>query len=267
MELNEELPEHDAKTIPEHLWPIRQQWINEQFELKKQLILQDDFDWEISDLEHEITKPPLKRIGGVDISFIKDNEVNACASLVVLSFPEFEVIYSRFEMVELKLPYMSGFLAFREVPFLLKLVEDLKQNHPELFPQLIMVDGNGSYHQRGFGLACHLGVLANIPTIGCGKTYLNVDGITFQQIKEWEKTLSKGGEHHALIGQSGTVWGALFRATSTSSKAIFISPGHRISLETTIKIVKLSCSYRIPEPVRQADLMSREYIRKHPLQE
>jgi len=108
-----------------------------------------------------------------------------------------------------------------------------------------------------------LGVLCGIPTIGIGKTFLVVDGLTNDKVKKLGKALSKGGESVQLIGDSGTVWGVLFRSTDNSTKAIYVSVGHKISLDTAVKIVKHCCLYRIPEPVRQADLLSREFIRKN----
>ena len=78
-------------------------------------------------------------------------------------------------------PYESGFLAFREVPHLLECLEDVKRSHPECTPQIIMVDGNGVLHTRGFGLASHFGVLAGVPTIGIGKKLHETDGIAMNQ--------------------------------------------------------------------------------------
>ncbi len=83
--------------------------------------------------------------------------------------------------MRLDAPYIPGFLAFREVPHLLHLIDRLRNTKPEFLPQVILVDGNGIFHQNGFGLASHLGVLANIPTIGCGKTVFFVDGISSVQ--------------------------------------------------------------------------------------
>jgi len=239
----------------------RDKWTKEQLELKKQLIMEDDFPWQWK--ESKEGKEELKYIGGVDISFVKENEEDACASLVVLSYPAFEVVYKCFEMVKLDLPYIPTFLAFREAPHLVKLIEGLRKSKPELMPQLLMVDGNGFLHPRGFGLACHLGVLCGIPTIGIGKTFLVVDGITLNKVKELEKTLKKGGESVHLVGDSSTVWGALLRPTDKGTKAIFVSLGHRIGLETAIKIARQCCLYKIPEPVRQADLLSRDFIRQN----
>jgi len=238
----------------------KKEWEQEQVELKKQLILTDDFSW--------TTQPnqpnTLKYIGGVDISFVKGNEVDACASLVVLRYPDLEVIYEKCEMVKLTLPYISTFLAFREVAFLVKLIEELKSTKPEILPQVIMVDGNGYLHPRGFGVGCHLGVLTGIPTIGIGKTLLFVDGLGIKQVKKmFREQCKNAGDFCPLIGQSGICWGAAFKSTVDSTNPIFVSVGHKISLETAMTLSKITCNFRVPEPVRQADLRSRKYLRKH----
>uniref|UniRef100_A0A0E0GWV4 Endonuclease V n=1 Tax=Oryza nivara TaxID=4536 RepID=A0A0E0GWV4_ORYNI len=125
--------------------------------LKSKLILEDDFGWNLpsmgsnSDQSNANNKGNLKYIGGVDISFSKEDPSTACAALVVLDAGTLEVVHEEFDVVRLQVPYIPGFLAFREV---------------------LMVDGNGLLHPRGFGLACHLGVLADLPTIGVGKNVL-----------------------------------------------------------------------------------------------
>jgi deoxyinosine 3'endonuclease (endonuclease V) len=120
-------------------------------------------------------------------------------------------------MVKLTLPYIATFLAFREVPFLVKLIEDLRSTNPSIFPQIILVDGNGFLHPRGFGLACHLGVLTGVPTIGIGKTFLMLDGLTIKHIKDLEKTLKQGGDVAELKGESGIVWGAVLKKKTTTN--------------------------------------------------
>lgn len=80
-------------------------------------------------------------------------------------------------------PYIPGFLAFREVPILYVLFERLKQKRPDLWPQLVLVDGNGILHQNQCGLACHLGVLIDLPTVGVGKTLFYIDGLTKDRVK------------------------------------------------------------------------------------
>jgi deoxyinosine 3'endonuclease (endonuclease V) len=228
--------------------------------LAKKLVSNNKIDWSIN------PKAPnaLFLIGGVDISFVKDSDEDACASLIVLSYPDFKIVYEQYKMIKLTLPYIPTFLAFREVPFLVDMIKELKDTQPELMPQLILVDGNGKLHPRGFGLACHLGVLTDIPTIGVGKTLLYVDGLIFKNVrKEFLTKTKRGGDYMELVGKSGAVWGAAFRSTDDTKNPIFVSTGHRIDLKTAIEVVKQSCLYRIPEPVRQADLKSRDYIRKH----
>uniref|UniRef100_A0A3P9KZK2 Endonuclease V n=1 Tax=Oryzias latipes TaxID=8090 RepID=A0A3P9KZK2_ORYLA len=81
-------------------------------------------------------------------------------------------------MVTLTAPYIAGFLAFRETPFLLQALQRLKESQPELMPQVVFVDGNGLFHYRGeFGLACHLGVLSGLPCVGVAKNLLQVQGV------------------------------------------------------------------------------------------
>uniref|UniRef100_A0A8C5CVX2 Endonuclease V n=1 Tax=Gadus morhua TaxID=8049 RepID=A0A8C5CVX2_GADMO len=81
-------------------------------------------------------------------------------------------------MVRLTAPYVAGFLAFRETPFLMEALRRLERNRPQLLPQVVLVDGNGLFHYREFGLACHLGVLSGIPCVGVAKNLLQVQGVT-----------------------------------------------------------------------------------------
>lgn len=166
-------------------------------------------------------------------------------------------------MVKLELPYIPGFLAFREVPHLVPLFEQLRADQPRLWPQMVFVDGNGVLHPRGFGLASHLGVLIGIPTIGVGKTFFHVDGLDMREVKaQAAAACHKGGDWIPLIGQSGVEWGAAFRSTDGSSNPIYVSVGHRISLASAVLLTQASCLHRVPEPIRQADLRSREFLRK-----
>jgi len=108
----------------------------------------------------------------------------------------------------MKEPYIPGFLAFKEVNHLVNLINDLKKNAPEYMPKVILVDGNGILHVKGFGLACHLGVLVVIPTIGCSKNVFNIDEINRIKVKEISnKFLNKGGDYYPLIGDSLEQWG------------------------------------------------------------
>ncbi|RIA95435.1 endonuclease V-domain-containing protein [Glomus cerebriforme] len=250
-----------------------EEWARVQTELKLNLIETDDLDFtktiKEDNGEQVIEFNGLNYIGGVDLSFEnnENNEESAIASLIVLKYPSLEVIYENFSSVKLELPYIAGFLAFREVAPLLDLLQNLKKMKPNIFPQVIIVDGNGTLHPRRFGLASHLGVLANVPTIGVGKNFLQIDDgetLTMAHVKATVKEkLKKGGDTYLLQGQSGMIWGAAVRSLDHTTNPIFVSVGHRISLETSIQIVLKCCRYRIPEPTRQADIRSREYIRNH----
>jgi deoxyinosine 3'endonuclease (endonuclease V) len=237
---------------------VREKWKIEQLRLRQQLVTVDSLEFDPNTLKG------LRLVAGVDISFVKNNNVDACASLVVLEYPSLRIVYERYKMVELTLPYISTFLAFREVPFLVDLVQELRVNSPNLVPQAILVDGNGFLHPRGFGLACHLGVLTGLPTIGIGKTLLFVDGVGIELARSiFEENCHKAGDYAPLVGASGTVWGATFKSSDKSAKPIYVSIGHRISLDTACRLTARLCRVRIPEPVRRADLGSREYIRRN----
>ncbi|PKA50662.1 deoxyribonuclease V [Apostasia shenzhenica] len=246
---------------------LQQEWIVVQDVLKQKLILEDDFTWAISPRDAHVNPvgmvEMLHYIGGVDVSFLKEDPSLACGALVVLDACTMNVVHEEFEVVRLQVPYVPGFLAFREVPILLKLLERMKSNAHSLYPQLLMVDGNGILHPRGFGVACHLGVLANLPTIGIGKNLHHVDGITqsrVRQLLESRPNIEK--DIISLVGESGKVWGAAMRSTSGSVKPIYISLGHRISLESSIRVTKFCCKFRVPEPIRQADIRSRVFLQK-----
>lgn len=210
--------------------------------------------------------PALERIGGLDISFVQPGS-GAVASLVVLSFPGLEVVYRANLECVLSIPYIPGFLAFREVGPLQQLLADLKQRAPELFPQILFLDGNGVLHPRRCGLATHLGVLTDIPTVGAAKTLFAVDGLPSERAMKalvGAADAAAGGRRpYPLIGKSGALWGNAL-VTGNGSNPIFISAGHRISQASAVRLVQLITPKRVAEPIRQADLGSRLYIRQHP---
>ncbi|XP_048466623.1 endonuclease V isoform X4 [Rhincodon typus] len=151
---------------------LLREWERQQMELKEQMIDHDTEDWQSNEVFEG-----LERIGGVDLSYIKGDEVNACASLVVLNYPDLKVVYEECWMVCLTTPYIPGFLAFRETPFLEEALKRLQLKDPSLLPQVIFADGNGILHHREFGVACHLGVLTDLPCVGVAKNLLHVNGL------------------------------------------------------------------------------------------
>ncbi|KAF1858688.1 hypothetical protein Lal_00044721 [Lupinus albus] len=275
----------------------QQHWIIEQEILREKLITEDNFTWKLlstqdkSEGSKEEEDEWLKYIGGVDISFSNDDSSMACGTLVVLDFNTLQVVYEDFSLVTLHVPYVPGFLAFREAPVLVEILDKMKRNGNPFYPQLLMVDGNGILHPRGkcfylclvgkrskpltcagFGLACHIGVVANLPTIGIGKNLHHLDDLNHTKVRELLGAKENSSKDFiTLVGSSKRIWGAAMRSTQASIKPIYISSGHRISLQTAVKIVHMTCKYRVPEPVRQvklfailkyADIRSRDYIRK-----
>ncbi|XP_069808182.1 endonuclease V isoform X2 [Dendropsophus ebraccatus] len=225
-------------------------WERKQNALRDRLITSNTETW-----QNMPNLQGLERIGGVDLSFVKEDETIACASLIVLSYPDLEVIYEDCQMVTIDAPYVAGFLAFREVPSLVEAVKRLQETDSSLMPQVLLVDGNGVLHHRGFGVACHLGILTGLPTIGVAKNLLQVDGLENNEShKEQAKELQNGGDFFYLRGSSGNILGAALRSCQKSSKPIYISVGHKISLETAVKLVHSCCKYRVPEPIRQETL-------------
>ncbi|AYV76692.1 MAG: endonuclease V [Terrestrivirus sp.] len=226
-------------------------WQNEQDLLKQQISFNDSFQLE-----------EIKYIGGVDISFEKKDPNNACVFIVIIEMPKSEyhdmkIVYEDHKIIRLNVPYISGFLAFREVSHYKDLIETMKQKAPQFFPQIILVDGFGTLHHRGFGSASHLGVICDVCTIGCAKTLINMDGLFEKDIKQKFKN-----DHNLkeldLVGSSGKIHGKAL--LTGNSNPIYISTGHKISLETAAKVVKKISKYRIPEPIRQADIRSKLYF-------
>lgn len=208
----------------------------------------------------------VRFIGGTDVSFIKGSETDACAALVVVDAASLEVVYAVCRRVVLTAPYIPGYLAFREVGFLVALLHEMRTSAPDMLPDVVLVDGNGLLHPNRFGLACHLGVLTGIPTIGVGKSLHHVDGLSKERVNALSDQCHASGEHALLVGDSGATWGALLRTTDPVSgrfKPVVVSVGHGITLESALAMVRRCTRHRIPEPVRQADLRSREWLREH----
>ena len=227
-------------------------WKKEQENLKNNLSNEDD---------------PLLQdimyIGGMDISYDKFDKKVGISGLVILDYKTFEIVYEDYNLVKIDEPYIPGFLAFREVKHLVKLIDDLKKNSPQFLPQVIILDGNGILHPREFGVACHLGVLTDTTTIGCSKSVFSVDGIYKDSVKNMtSEFLHKKGDSHELIGNSGRQWGYILKSSNQEEDApLIISMGNKITNQTALKIVKKMCKNRIPEPIRLADLITRRLIR------
>ena len=245
---------------------ILEKWRKEQDILKEKLIKTDVYNWDINDYnDNDETKPKmeLKYIGGMDISASK-KDPNIAVSALVVCDRNLKIVYEDYKLVKMEEPYIPGFLAFREVNHLVDLINDLKKNAPQFLPQVILCDGNGILHVKGFGIASHLGVLENIVTIGCSKNVFSVDGINRKMVKDLSKKyLIKGGDSYPLTGDSGTIWGYALKSNDECINPMIISIGHKISNETALKIVKMSILHRVPQPIRLSDKISRKLISEY----
>ena len=242
---------------------ILENWRKEQDELKKKLITTDFYKFNFDNNEQKEGYTELKYIGGVDISASKKYPTMAVSALVICD-KDLKIVYQDYELVEMTEPYIPGFLAFRETKHLVNLINKLKQKSPEFIPQVILVDGNGIFHVKGFGLASHLGVLVDIPTIGCSKTIFSVDGINKKKVKDIaKKYLLKGGDFYPLIGDSKTQLGYALKSNDESTNPMCISIGHKVSNETALKIVQMTTLHRVPQPIRLSDKISRRLIAEY----
>lgn len=180
---------------------------------------------------------PVKTIGGADISFNKYSEV-VYAGIIVLNYPDMTEVCRATVIDRTTFPYISGLLAFREVPALSKAYEQLPVK-----PDVLMLDGQGIAHERRTGIATHFGLLMDIPTLGCAKSRLsgNYDIPGDEPFSETQ-----------LLAKNGEQIGVALR-TKRNCKPVFVSPGHKISIQQSVDIVK-NCigKYRIPTPTRFA---------------
>ena len=241
---------------------FRAEWTTEQADLRQKLDITDTEEWQNDSFKG------LTRVAGVDISFAKDNAVDACITLIILEYPSMKVVHEVTEMVSLDLPYISGFLAFREVPHIARVLGRLREESPEVFPQVVLMDGNGVLHPRGFGAASHIGVVCGVPTLGVAKKFLavpDVDGKALKTSFSQKGVLESAGDAVPIVGTSGTLHGYALRATKAAPNPVFVSAGHRITQKTALALVKGLCKVRVPEPIRQADLRSRAYLRDNGL--
>lgn len=218
------------KPVIENHWDLtEEQARNLQKQLAKKVCLED-------------SNSNIKTVAGVDVAYDKNSDL-IVASIAVLDTCTLNVLDTSIIKDQVTFPYIPGLFSFREMPPLIKAFEKLN-----IEPDLVVCDGHGYAHPRRFGLACHLGVLFDIPTIGCGKTRL---------IGEYDEPGIKRGDQTELIDTNGEVIGAVLR-TQNNVKPVFVSSGHKISIETSCKwILKLSPQYRLPETTRIADHIGR----------
>ncbi len=187
----------------------------EQLQLAKKIVLRD---------AEELSG--LKLIAGCDQAFVDDRIVSA---VVVLSYPDFKLVEWQHAAAKETMPYIPGFLSYRESPVVLEAFAKLKHR-----PQLLMVDGNGIIHHRKIGMASHLGLLLDIPTIGVAKKLL------MGQVQDGKVLIDSQQRGFAIQSRE-------------HAKSIYVSPGHKVSLKTSLSITKKCLTgHKLPEPLHLA---------------
>ena len=183
---------------------------------------------------------PVETVAGIDVSIRDDT---AQAAIAVLRLPDLEVVDTAIHRGEVPFPYVPGLLSFREMPAILPALEALTTP-----PDVLMTDSQGFAHPRRFGLACHLGVLLDWPTLGVAKSRL-----TGEPAGDLDP---EKGARIPLMDEGEQV-GVLLR-TRTDVNPVYVSIGYRITLDDAVRIT-LDCSprYKIPEPTREAHALSR----------
>ena len=192
---------------------------------------------------------PIRTVAGVDLAYPRTatGVVTGRAAVVVLAFPGLEVVEEHVITRPVTFPYIPGLLSFREAPIALAVLQQLRVQ-----PDVLLVDGHGIAHPRRFGIASHLGILLDLPTIGCAKSIL-----IGQAVEPGERP----GDSTPLLHGEEVIGTAL--RTRTRSRPLYVSPGHRISVETAASLVmRCTRGYRLPEPTRLADRLAGQ--RGHP---
>jgi deoxyribonuclease V len=211
-----------------HAWPLT---VEEATVIQQQLAVEVITEDQLGTVQY---------VAGVDVGFEEAGSVTR-AAVAVLSFPELELKEHAIAYRPTTFPYIPGFLSFREIPAVLDALEKVT-----LTPDLILCDGQGIAHPRRLGIACHLGVLIDLPTIGVAKSLL---------IGKHSELPETRGSWQPLLHRGETI-GAVLR-TRTGVKPVYVSSGHRISLPTAIDyVMRCTPKYRLPETTRWADKLA-----------
>ena len=189
----------------------------------------------------------INYIAAVDVGYINDANISLCV-IVIFSYPELELLNIISHHNITSFPYIPGLLSFREGSVILETFKKL-----QIQPDIVIFDGHGIAHPRRFGLASHIGLLLNIPAIGCAKSFL---------YGCYEEPGKKKGSRTLLYNDQHKPIGVVLRSRE-NVKPVFISPGHLVGIHESAEIV-MNCltSYRIPEPLRLADIEVRKFKKK-----
>ncbi len=196
----------------------------EQLKLRERVELNDGFS-------------KIRTVAGLDVSYSKSDRKKACGACVVIDYKTKKIVEEKTIFTDIEFPYISTYLSYREIPVVEKLIKNLETD-----PTVFIFDGNGILHPYFIGLASHAGVKFNIPSIGVAKSLLC------------------GDIDDNIVKINGKKAGFLSYSSKNLKRPVYVSPGHKISFETSEKIVKEMSRFRIPEPIRLAHILSKKKL-------
>ena len=196
----------------------------EQIELSKKVKLKDSFT-------------EIETIAGIDVAYTKNEFEDVCGACIVMDYKTKQIIEDKIIFAKTYFPYISTYLSYRELPVVEKLIKNLESK-----PTVLMLDGNGVLHPYGIGLASHTGVVLDVPTVGVAKNLLY------------------GRLENNIVKIDDEKRGYALFSSKRVKKPVYVSPGHKISFETSINVVKHLSRYKIPEPLRQAHTLAKKNI-------
>jgi deoxyribonuclease V len=195
----------------------------EQLRLSKKILLRDDFD-------------DVKTVAGIDVAYPSNEFHDACGACVVLDYTTKEMVEESVVFSRTDFPFISTYFSYRELPIVHKLLSGLQSK-----PSLLLLDGNGIIHPARCGFASHAGITLDIPTIGVAKTLL------YGRLQNTKVMIDDDQRGYAFSLKNGR-------------KPIYVSPGHRVSLPTSVQVVKHLSSFKNPEPLRRAHQLAKERL-------
>lgn len=233
-----------------------------QIEISKHII-QDDQNW-ISE------GVPLVYVAGMDIRFLEHDMGPACVGLIIFdnSDPEIPIVYEQYRNVEITKEYQPGYLYIRYLNLYKSMLDELKKKHSQYCPQVIMLRAGGTLHHNRCGLASHLGIVCDIPTIGVQESLLLGPKLAKKMNMDLEtgynqlfcQTDHQAGEYSEIRDRDNILLGVALVCNEKSKRPTYVSVGHRVSLDTAIDLVLDLSETRIPEPIRQVRISCREKL-------
>jgi deoxyribonuclease V len=192
----------------------------------------------------------IRLIAGADVSYNLGSD-QVYAGVVVLQLPELDLVEEAVAIGKATFPYIPGLLSFREAPILLQALQTVN-----IVPDVVMIDGQGIAHPRGIGIASHVGLFLDMPTIGCAKSRLTGE-------YDARALPNTAGSSLLLRTKEGAIIGAVVR-TKNHTQPVFVSPGFKADLPSSVKLVLTCCrGYKLPEPTRLAHQLVNRVRREH----